>query len=115
MPADTPSPLRTTSRRSPSATLRRRRDLVPSSGFSFFIELPVDEIDQGGQGGAGARPGSAQLDLATDAGCQHHQPHDRPAFYVRLALYDAYVGVVGIGDLHELRRGTRVQTLLILD
>src|SRR6185295_12305937 len=106
---------RTISRRSPSAALRLRRDLPPSSGFSFFIELPVDEIDQGGQRRSSAGTGRTELDLAADAGRQHHQPHDRTAFHIRLALDDADVGVIGVGDLHEFRGGAGVQTLLVLD
>src|SRR4051812_38412038 len=115
MPAETPRPLKTISRRSPSPDLRRRRDLAPSSCLSFFIELPVDQIDQGGERRAGPGADRAQLDLAADPGRQHHQAHDRAAFHVGLAFDDANVGVIGIGDLDELGRGPGMQTLLVLD
>src|SRR5512146_1234764 len=86
---------------------------APSS--SILAELAFDEGGKGGHGVARLAAGADQLDLAAQAGREHHQAHDRKARHVLALEAHADDRVELAGRAHELGRRARVQAALVGD
>src|SRR5215475_3106449 len=88
------------------------------AGFYMPLILTEFALDQGGKGGhrlAGLAARAGELDRAADAGCQHHQAHDRQAGDLLALEADADHGVELAGAAHELGGRPRMQAALVGD
>src|SRR6195256_2127875 len=79
----------------------------------FLAELALDQGRQGGHGLGGLAARAGELDLAADAGSQHHQTHDGKAGDFLALEADADVRIELAGGAHELGGGAGVQAALV--
>src|SRR4029453_8082392 len=81
----------------------------------FFAELALDQGRQGGHGIRRLAARAEKLDLAADAGGQHHQAHDGEARDFLALEGNPHHGVELAGGAHELGGGPGVQAALVGD
>src|SRR5829696_520322 len=84
-------------------------------GESLLAELSLDQGRQRGHGVGGLPPRAEELDVAADAGGQHHQAHDGEARNFLALEGHAHDGVELAGGAHELGGGAGVQAALVGD
>src|SRR5476649_2214715 len=88
------------------------RALYPAS---VFAELAVDQGGEGVHRLDGLFAGAGELDLAADAGGQHHQAHDRQAGHFLVLEADADHRVELAGGAYELGGGAGMEAALVCD
>src|SRR5262245_49370767 len=99
----------------PARLMSARDTRGPRDDKSFFPELALDQGRQRRHRLQGLAARAGKLDLAADAGSQHHQAHDGEAGDLLALEADAHLGVELAGGAHELGGGTGVQAALVGD
>jgi len=81
----------------------------------IFLEIPVDEVFDGGEGGFCVVAFSADNEDGPVAGGEHHEAHDAFAIDLLTVFFDGDIAGELAGGLDELGRGPGVDAELVAD